>query len=281
VRPGLDDKVLTGWNALMIKGMARAARVLGDPDCLESAERALGFVRGTLWRDGRLLATYKDGKAHLDAYLDDHANLIDALLEMLQARWRRADFDLAVELAEVLLARFEDPDDGGFYFTAHDHEPLIHRPKPLGDESVPSGNGVAARVLTRLGHLLGEPRYLDAAERTLRLGWEHIRRVPYAHAGLLMALDEHLNPTETVIVRADAAQVDAWRTRLRGAFAPRRFDLAIPADETDLPGALAALEPRTGAVAYVCSGTQCGMPIADLPALDHRLRSTEPVPGPA
>ena len=103
VHPGLDDKVLTAWNALMIKGMARAARVLDRPDYLASAERALGFIRGTLWRDGRLLATYRAGKAHLDAYLDDYAYLLDALLELLQTRWRRDDLDFALALAEVLL----------------------------------------------------------------------------------------------------------------------------------------------------------------------------------
>ena len=275
VRPGLDDKVLTAWNGLMIKGMARAARVFDRPDCLQSAERALDFIRDTLWRDGRLLATYKDGQAHLNAYLDDYANLIDALLELLQTRWRRTDLDFAIYLADALLDRFQDTDSGGFFFTSDDHEQLIHRPKPLGDESIPAGNGVAARVLIRLGHLLGETRYLEAAERTLRLAWAHIRQIPYAHATLLMALDEHLVPTETVIVRADENALRAWQARLHQALAPRRLALAIPADEAALPGSLAELKPQGAGIAYVCSGTRCGTPSRDLAEFDRALSSTE------
>jgi uncharacterized protein YyaL (SSP411 family) len=203
VRPGLDDKVLTSWNALMIKGMARAARVLRRSDYLASAEKALGFLRRTLWRDGRLLATYRAGQAHLDAYLDDYATLMDALLDLLQTRWRHEDLDWAITLADVLLQDFADPRDGGFYFTAEGHADLIHRSKPLGDESMPSGNGVAAQVLQRLGHLIGEPRYLAAAAGTLRLAAIPMSRIPYAHASLLCALDEYLDPPETVIIRGE------------------------------------------------------------------------------
>ena len=128
MRPGRDEKILTSWNGLMIKGMARAGRQLDNPALIESAVRAVDFVRATLWKDGRLLATYKDGKAHLPAYLDDHAFLIDGLLELLQARWRSADLQFAVQLAELLLTHFEDKDAGGFYFTSDDHEKLLHRP---------------------------------------------------------------------------------------------------------------------------------------------------------
>ncbi|MFW5724130.1 MAG: thioredoxin domain-containing protein, partial [Halochromatium sp.] len=200
-RPGRDEKVLTAWNALMIKGMLRAARLLGRADYLHSADRALAFIRDRLWRDGRLLATYKDGKAHLNAYLDDYAFLLDALLERLQTRFEPADLDWARALAEVLLSQFEDPAQGGFYFTSADHEALLQRPKPMADESTPSGNGIAALSLQRLGHLLGEPRYLDAAARTLVAAAEPIRRLPYAHATLLMALDEQLNPPEILVIR--------------------------------------------------------------------------------
>jgi uncharacterized protein len=263
VRPGRDDKVLTSWNALLIKGMARAARTLGRPDLLDSAERALGFIRETLWRDGRLLATYKDGRAHLNAYLDDYALLLDALLELLQVRWCRADLDWAVALADVLLDRFFDADHGGFYFTAADHEALITRPKPFGDESIPSGNGVAAHALQRLGHLLGEHRYLDAAAATLRCAAEPMRRVPYAHATLLAALDEHHAPPETIVIRGHAPALADWQAAAQQGYRPRRLVLAIPADATALPGSLAAMAPRAGggALAYRCRGTHCEPPI--------------------
>ena len=128
VRPGRDEKVLVSWNALAMRGMARAGRVFGREDWLESARRALEFIRARMWQDGRLLATYKDGRAHLNAYLDDYAFLLAALIEMLQARFSRAELEFAEELAEVLLDQFEDREAGGFYFTARDHERLIHRP---------------------------------------------------------------------------------------------------------------------------------------------------------
>jgi uncharacterized protein YyaL (SSP411 family) len=271
VRPGRDEKVLTSWNGLMIKGMARAARVLGRRDCLDSAERALGFLRAALWRDGRLLVTFKDGKARLNAYLDDYANLIDALLELLQTRWRREDLDLAVALAEVLLARFQDIDDGGFFFTSDDHERLIHRPKPMGDESVPSGNGVAARVLQRLGHLLGEARYLEAARGTLAAASEQMRRVPHAHGSLLMALEEHIDPTETLVVRGEDAELTACRGKLQSVYAPHRLVLAVPSAEKDLPGTLSDMGPGDRLRAYRCSGTRCEPPVEGRAGVERLL----------
>ena len=268
VRPGRDEKILTSWNALMIKGMARAARTLDRPDLLDSADRALGFLHATLWREGRLLATYKDGKAHLDAYLDDHALLLDALLELLQVRWRRTDLDWAVALAELLLSQFFDAEQGGFFFTAADHEALISRPKPLGDESIPSGNGVAAHALQRLGHLLGEPRWLDAAAATLRFAAEPMRRVPYAHATLLAALDEYHAPPETIVIRAEPPALGTWQAAAQQGYRPRRLVLAIPSTAPSLPGNLGAMAPgETGGLAYRCRGTHCEPPVTSLAAL--------------
>jgi uncharacterized protein YyaL (SSP411 family) len=275
VRPGRDEKILTSWNALMIKGMARAGQALGRPDWVASAERALDFLRQSLWRDGRLLASFKDGRANFAAYLDDHAFTVDACLQLLQARWRSEDLDLAVALAEVLLEHFQDATEGGFYFTADDHERLIHRPKPYADESLPAGNGVAATVLGRLGHLLGEPRYLDAAERTLRSAWPQVARVPYAHGSLLTALDEWLDPPETIIVRGDR-DLPAWLARATGRYAPRRLSLAIPATTTGTPGLLGErLAPAQGTVAYICRGTHCETPATDLRDFGRRLAATE------
>lgn len=272
VRPGRDEKVLTAWNGLMIKGMARAARVLGRSDYLDSALGALDFIRTTLWRDGHLLATYKDGKAHLNAYLDDYAYLIDALLELLQTRWRREDLNLAQELAEVLLDRFADQEEGGFFFTSNDHERLILRPKALGDESMPSGNGVTARVLQRLGHLVGEPRYLEAARGTLELAAEHMRRIPYAHASLLVALEEHLTPPETLVIRGDGEDLAHWVGIAQRIYAPRRLVLAIPASEQGLPGILEAMKPGATNRVYRCVGTRCETPVEDPVELERLLR---------
>jgi uncharacterized protein YyaL (SSP411 family) len=280
VRPGRDEKVLTSWNALMIRGMAMAARSLDRPDLEASATRALDFVRSTLWRDGRLLATCKDGRAHLPAYLDDYVFLADAALELLQCRWKSADLSLAVELAEVVLRHFEDRDHGGFYFTADDHEQLMHRSKSFGDDATPNGNAVAALVLSRLGHLLGETRYLDAAERTLRAGWSPLERYPQGHPTLLTALDEQLHPLEIVIIRGRAEQIAEWRVALTAIYEPRRLVFAIPDDVTDLPSALADKRSQPQTVAYVCRGMTCSPPVSSLDQLkkESGLFSRSPSP---
>ncbi len=151
VWPGRDEKILTAWNGLVIRGMAMAGRLLARSDFVDSAERALDFIQAHLWRDGRLLAVHKDGQSRLNAYLDDYAFLIDGVLELQQCRQREGDLDFALALAEVLLDHFEDRTSGGFYFTADDHETLIQRPKPPHDDALPSGNGIAAQVLLKLG----------------------------------------------------------------------------------------------------------------------------------
>ena len=271
VQPGRDDKILTSWNALMIRGMASAARVLDRADLEASATRALEFVRNTLWRDGRLLATCKDGRAHLNAYLDDYVYLADAILELQQVRFRSDELAFARTLLEVVLQHFTDP-DGGFFFTSDDHETLIHRTKSFGDDATPAGNGIAAFVLQRMGHLLGEPRYLAAAERILQAAWPVLEKYPQGHTSLLIALEETLHPPETVILRGDAATLRTWGRDLAKLYAPRRMVLAVPADATDLPPALADKPVREAAVAYVCQGSVCSAPLESFSALAAHLR---------
>jgi uncharacterized protein YyaL (SSP411 family) len=276
VWPARDEKILTAWNALMIKGLAIAARVLNRPDFAAAAGAAVDFIRRHLWRDGRLLASYKDGRAHLPAYLDDYAFLADALLELLQTRWRSADLEFARALTHVMLAQFEDPDSGGFFFTAADHERLIHRSKTYSDDSLPSGNGVAASVLCRLGYLLGELPYLDAAERTLRAGWPMLREYPQAHMTLVNALDDYLAAGDIVILRGDADQAAQWRAEVTRSYAPSRMVFAISRDAPDLPAALAAKRPMDGTVAYVCSGMTCSAPLTELREIAAAITAAPP-----
>jgi uncharacterized protein YyaL (SSP411 family) len=270
--PARDEKVLTSWNALTIKGLAVAGRVLRRADLIDAASAAVDFIRHTLWRDGRLLATYKDGRAHLPAYLDDYAFLADALLELLQSRWRSSDLDFARGLLDVLLAKFEDVDNGGFYFTASDHDRLIHRSKTFSDDSVPSGNAVAASVLCKLGYLLAEVRYLDAAERTLKAASALMLEYPQAHMSALNALQEFLTSMQMVIIRGTAGDAERWARELSAVYAPTRMVFAIPGDAPGLPDALAAKPAHgDGATAYVCSGMTCGAPLNDLHELAQRL----------
>jgi uncharacterized protein YyaL (SSP411 family) len=259
VWPGRDEKLLVSWNGLMIGAMARAARVLDRPELAASATRAVDFIRAELWQEGRLKATYKDGRARFAAYLDDYAFLAYGLIELLQSRWRDSDLTLARQLADVMLEHFEDP-RGGFFFTADDHERLIHKPKPVTDEAVPAGNGVAALALLALGHLLGEQRYLDAAQRTVRSTLHGMERYPEAHATLLRALDELLTPPKLVVLRGTAAELMPWHHPLGRSYEPHRLAFAIPSDAV-LTGLLAKREPLGGAVAYVCTGMTCLAPL--------------------
>ncbi len=268
VPPLRDEKQLTSWNALAIRGLAIAGRALERDDLVDAAERALTFIRSTLYVDGRLLATYKDGRARFNAYLDDYVFLIDAILEYLQARWDSSMLAFAIELAERVLEHFSDADNGGFYFTSDDHETLMHRSRPIADDALPSGNGVAAYVLQRLGFMLGETRYLDAAEGALRSAWRAIEEYPHGHVMLLTALEEYLEHTETVIIRGDSSEIADWQRSAARIYAPRRMVFGIDRDAADLPGALADRVAKDGeTLAYRCLGTHCELPVTTFEAL--------------
>ncbi len=275
VPPGRDEKQLTSWNALAIRGLAIAGRALERPELIDAAVRGANFLQSTLLVDGRLRVSYKDGEARFSAYLDDHAFLLDALLELLQARWDTAHLAFAIEVADLMLEHFEDSEGGAFFFTADDHETLIHRPKPLADEAVPSGNGIAAFSLQRLGFLLGDTRYLDAAERTLGASWQAIKEYPHGHVSLLIALEEYLHHPEIIVIRGDTEEIGRWRDAAARLYAPRRLVFAIDAGALDLPGALAdraAIDGET--VAYRCLGTHCEMPVTTWEALAAQLSET-------
>jgi uncharacterized protein YyaL (SSP411 family) len=260
----------------MIAGMARAAVVFGRDDWLRSAKKALAFIRGEMWKNGRLLATYKDAQAHLNAYLDDYAFLLAALVELVQAEFDREALVLAEDLAEVLLDQFQDGENGGFYFTSHDHERLIHRPKPGYDNATPSGNGVAALALQRLHFLTGESRYALAAERTLAQFHSAMNEQPGGHATLLMALEEHLNPTRTVILRGPSPELSRWRSAIAERYLPHTMTIAIAGDVRDLPPVLA--KPARGQVnAWVCEGVVCLAPLDRLETVIEQVSKPDKI----
>jgi uncharacterized protein len=270
--PGRDDKVLTSWNALAIRGLADAARALEQPAFATAGAAALDYLQTHHWRDGRLLATSRDGVARLPAYLDDHALLIDATLALATVHFRAADIAFASQLADALLERFEDQANGGFFFTAHDHETLIHRSRVFGDDAMPAGNASAASALLRLGCLLAEPRYLLAAERTLRAGWTALNGQPLGHVHLATALEEYLQQPVIVILRGQPEPLALWQAQLQRSFQPRVMILAIAADAADLPAALASKHPQGEIVGYLCRGMQCDAPTTSLAALRQSLQ---------
>jgi len=280
--PGLDDKILTAWNGLAIRGLTRAGTQLDEPGWIDAAERAMDFLRGRLWDGGTLCATWK-GQPRYAGYLDDYANVLEALLELLSARWRDADADFALSLADAALEKFEDVDHGGFFFTESGPDgtanpgadALFHRPKPTMDDALPPGNGVMTRALIGLGHLFGEPRYLDAAHRTLRWAAATMARYPAGHCTLLGALaQEHAGSTQ-VIVRGPEAVVRDWVRTVRGGGPGVRHCYGIPYEGVrTLPAYLPKLvsaEERDRGVAYLCSNGACSLPIRSLDELTARL----------
>ena len=274
IRPSRDDKILTAWNALAIAGLARAARACDEPRWTDLACAALDALRATAWREGCLLATRRDAHAALNAYLDDHAFLLAALLEVMQTRFRVSDLAWAREIADALLARFEDPECGGFFFTSHDHEKLFHRTKPGHDNATPSGNGVAAQALIAFGHLTGDVRYLEAARRTVQLFAGAIMESPGGYSTLMGALALLESPPALVLLVGAPDAGSEWQRKLETHYRPDTlvFNLAGVAD---LPAPLVkGPPPREGAAAYVCRDLTCLPAIASFDALTTVLAST-------
>ncbi|HEX7053922.1 MAG TPA: thioredoxin domain-containing protein [Burkholderiales bacterium] len=274
VRPARDEKILASWNALAIRGMAHAGRVLGRAPWLASARRALEFVRSRMWRDGRLRACYKDGRAELNAYLDDYAFLLAALLELLQAEFSLRDLDWARQLADVLLDQFEDEALGGFFFTARSHERLFHRPKPGQDQATPSGNAVAAWALGRLSALTGEPRYARAAERTVALFYPLMSQQPGGFATLAAALAEQLAPPALLVLRGRGDELARWRDALAAEYLPDTVVVAIPDGTPGLPAVLDKPPRAASASGWLCRGATCLEPLDDL--VELRFLCKEP-----
>jgi uncharacterized protein YyaL (SSP411 family) len=272
-RPGLDDKILTSWNALAIKGLARAGDVFNRPDWIELAQNAIDFIRHHLWvkdsSGAQLLATAKDDKVHLNAYLDDYAFLLDALIELIQAEYRSEDMQFAEEIAEALLENFE-AEDGGFYFTSHHHEKLIHRAKQGFDNATPNGNGIAAVALQRLGHILGEQRYLLSAERALQAFDALIKRNPAGCASLTHALEEYLKPPTLVIVRGEAKKLQSWHSELKQSYYPHHLFFFLDERFTALPPTLQRNISKA-VNAWVCKGVVCSQSIDDLQSLISQI----------
>ena len=269
VHPGRDEKILTSWNGLMIKGMAHAGRIFGNKEWVHSATLAVDFVRSTLWKNGRLLATFNKGNAHLNAYLDDYAFMLDGLLELMQAEFRQSDLDFSIELAEVLLEQFENKQTGGFFFTSHDHEKLIHRPMPSHDNATPSGNGVAAYALQRLGYLVGEPRYLQATENTLNIFYSTMSSHSSSYCSLMIALEEILTPPQIVILRGHRSTLTEWQKALQQS-SPYTLVFSLPSEIASLPPSLNKPCPTNKPVnAWVCQGVICKPEISSLQELQQ------------
>jgi uncharacterized protein YyaL (SSP411 family) len=274
VWPGLDDKRLTSWNALMIAALADAGAGLPDERYIEAARAAAEFVDREL-RDGegRLLRTYKDGRASLNAYLEDHAFLIEALLTLYEATFETRWFVRARELADEMIERYWDPEGGGFFTTASDHEPLVVRPKDFEDHPIPSGNSSAALALLRLAAFTGERAYEARAIDVFRLLHQAAGRHPQAFGHLLQAMHFHFAaPREVALVgdRVDPLAAVVWR-----AFRPSLVVAGMRPGDREAERAIPLLEGRAPvdgkAAAYVCESFACRLPVTEPSELERSL----------
>jgi len=274
IKPGLDDKMLTAWNALMISAYAKAAEVLGEPRYQQIAADAVAFIEAKLQHGDRLLSTYKDGIAKLNGYLDDYAFFVAALLDVFEVVQDRRYLERAVALTDSMIAHFWDVQAGSFFFTSDDHEALIVRSKPAFDGSIPSGNSVAARDLLRLYHYTQKADYLDRAETLLRLYAGPMREQPFGFANMLCAVDFYTQkPREIVVVGAPSARA-ALLERVRSTYLPNRTLMVVdPSRGESLPPLLQGKGQLDGKpTVYVCHNMACSAPVTEWADVEGLLR---------
>jgi uncharacterized protein YyaL (SSP411 family) len=272
MKPHRDEKVLTAWNGLMLAAFADAGRVLGNDEYLEIARQNAKFVFRDLARDGRLMRTWKDGTAKLNAYVEDYASVSHGLIMLYEATGEVEWLKRAKELTETMIAEFWDDDDGGFYFTSNDHEELIVRNKDFYDNATPSGNSVAADVMLRLGILTGDTRYENYAMTVLRLAASMVRRHPQGFGRALSAMEFALH--ETMGIAIVGGTQNELAAHLSGIYLPDTV-LAISTDAAADAVAVPLLEGRSmidgQPTAYVCRDFVCERPTTTIPELQALL----------
>ena len=292
IRPGLDDKILTSWNALMLKAFAEAGAAFDEPAYVDIARRNAEFLLESLVRDGRLLRTWKDGNAKLNGYLEDYGYLIDALLSLYEATFEQGWLASADQLAESMIDLFYVADEGIFYDTGSDHEQLLFRPREVSDNATPSGGSSAAMALLRLAVFTGNADYQRAALSSLRSVHDFLTRAPTGFANWLSALDFYLStPKEIVIIGpSDDAATQALLRVARGRYLPNRAlagaSEPLPGDSRFIAsGAATASGSLTSPLlegrelvdgkptAYVCESYACQLPVTTPEALIGQLEA--------
>jgi uncharacterized protein YyaL (SSP411 family) len=229
-RPERDDKILTACNALAVRGLAIAGRLLDDPLMVSSALRCIDFLSHNLWQDSRLYATWRQGETKYLGYLDDYAFMMEALLECLETQWRDQDYRLLVELAERTISLFGADEGGALYFSSTEHDPLIFRTRPIYDRVTPSGNGIAAKAFARLGHLTSEERYIEVAQNIVDSLYSSVELQPELHDSVLQAIAELDHPIQVMLTGSDAG---VWRGQVVNRFINRVHCYAV-LDELDV-----------------------------------------------
>jgi uncharacterized protein YyaL (SSP411 family) len=274
IKPFRDEKVLTAWNGLMLAAFAEAGAIFDNAEYLQIAHRNADFLLDQLQRDGRLLRTWKDGRAKLNAYIEDYANLADGLIALYQASGKTRYLHEARRLGDLMITEFWDEESGGFFFTSSDHEELIVRNKDFYDNATPSGNSAAADVLLRLAKFFGDEKYERFGSTVLRLASPQVRRHPQGFGRALSAMEFQLSKVKEVVVVGDKGN-ELEREVLEGYLPDAVVAIAPDAGEKDLP--LLTDRPMIDGAptAYVCESFVCQRPVTDVEQLRLLLR-TEP-----
>jgi len=274
VRPHRDEKVIAGWNGLMLRAVADAGRVLDRPDLTVAAKANADFLLSHMRHSGRMRRSYKDGRAPLAGYLEDQAAVADGLLALYEATFDSRWLDDVRGLVSELVSAFWDPASGAFFDTAQDQERLVARPQDVTDNAIPSGTSLAIDVLLRAGMLLGEPSWIDIARATLERLAPTAAKAPLAFGRLLEALDFHLGRTVELAVIGELAdpQTRQLLEVVRERFLPNRLvAVAPPGNSLTIP-LLADRHALNGkATAYLCEGFVCQAPTTDATELRRQL----------
>jgi uncharacterized protein YyaL (SSP411 family) len=277
VHPGRDDKVLASWNGLACRAFAEAGRALQRPDYVAAAVANAEFLIGAMRVDGRLLRTWKAGRARLKGYLEDYAMVAAALIDVYEATFERRWLDEARGLVDGMLRLFWDDAIDGFFDTGNDHERLIVRPRNVYDNAVPCGSSVAIETLVRLAALTGEARYEATAVKALRPMADLMARHPTAFGRFLCALDFHLGPVAEIALIAPRGGdgVEALATEVFGRYLPNRIVAGMETGDRAAAAGIPLLETREAvggrATAYVCRNYACELPVTDSEALARQL----------
>jgi uncharacterized protein len=271
VKPFRDEKVLTAWNGLMLAAFAEGAAILQSAKYLEIARRNADFILENLQRDGYLLRVWKDGRAKLNAYIEDYANFADGLIELFQISGEAKYLLEARRLADLMIAEFWDEEQGAFFFTANNHEELVVRSKDFYDNATPSGNAVAADVFLKLAKFFDDEKYERFAATVLKLIAPQIRRFPNGFGRALSAIEFYLNPTKEVVIlgaKGNELERELWRNYL-----PNK--IVVPAENAENADFIPLLRERKmlegKPTAFVCENFVCQKPVTNADDLRKQL----------
>lgn len=283
IRPHRDDKVITAWNGLMISSLAYGGVALQEEKYIEAARRSAEFILSTLYKDGRLMRYYRDGRAVEKAFLDDYAFMTMALLDLYEATFDAKWLIKAKELGEEMIELFADNKQGGFFLTGKDGEKLITRTKPSSDGAIPSGNSIAALALLKLGRLTMNQHFTEQGSRILEAFSQQLKQSPAYSSAMLTALSFWLGPTQEIVIAGNAEATDTKQMlKLLGSkFLPNAVVLLHEqgnkgtAIERIIPFVKNQTAIEDKATAYVCENYICNRPVNKIEDFEKMISSTD------